>query len=74
MKFDLTAKEIELLKNKGIFFNNEHEYSEDEAIELLEQVRNVEISYSQFTGGLEEALYFLYGDLADKIQSQIPDD
>lgn len=74
MKFELTPKEIQLLKDKGIFYDETREYSDDEALNLLEQVRDIEISYAQFTDGEEKSLYFCYGDLADKIQSQIPED
>jgi len=66
--------EAELLAKKGIPFDESRDYSDDEALNLLDQVRDIEISYSQFTGGLEESLFFQYGDLADKIQSQIPED
>lgn len=74
MKFDLTQKEIKLLEDKGIQFDKTREYTDDEALELLERVRDIEISYSQFTGGIEKKRYFQYGDLADKMQSQIPED
>lgn len=73
LKLNLSSEEIELLKEKGIRFG-ESECSDDEALELLEQVREVEVSYSQFTTGPEAELYYKYGDLADKIQSQIPED
>ena len=72
MKFDLTTQEIALLKEKGI--TAEKHYTEEEALELLDQVRDIEISYAQFTGGAEKSLYFQYGDLADKIQAQIPEE
>ena len=74
MKFDLTAKEIKLLQDKGIPFDGSREYTEDEALDLLELVREIEVSYAQFTGGTENALYFQYGSLADKIYSQIPEE
>ena len=72
MRFILTTQEIKLLKDKGISIDRE--YTEDESLDLLAQIRDIEISYAQFTSGEEEALYFQYGDLADKIQSQIPED
>lgn len=74
MKFHLTNQEIELLRNKGISFVASREYSEDEALDLLDQVREIEVSYAQFTGGVETTLFFQYGSLADKIHSQIPED
>lgn len=72
MKFDLTEQEIALLKKKGIAV--EKVYTEEEALTLLDQVRDIEISYAQFTDGAEKSLYFQYGDLADKIQAQIPEE
>lgn len=72
MKFDLSEQEIELLHNKGIVFDKSREYSDDEALDLLDQVRDIEISYSQFTTESGKALYLKYGDIADKMQSQIP--
>lgn len=74
MKFDLTPKEMKLLADKGISFNADHEYTDDEAIDILRMVRDVEESYAQFTGGREEEQYFAYGNLADKIHSQIPEE
>ena len=74
MKFSLTQQEEELLQNKGILFDKSKEYTEDEALDLLELVREVEILYAQFTGGAEETLYFQYGRLADKLYTQIPED
>lgn len=74
MKFDLTPSEIQLLKDKGICYDEDGEYAQDTALDLLDQVRDIEISYAQFTGAAEKSLYFQYGDLADKIQSQIPED
>ena len=74
MRFDLTKEEVRLLQAKGIPFAETHEYTDDEALDLLEQVRDVEVSYAQFAGGVGESLFFRYGDLADKIQAQIPED
>lgn len=74
MKFKLNAQEIQLLSDKGIPFNADHEYTEDEALDLLDQLREIEVSYAQFTGGTEQNLFFLYGNLADKIHSMIPEE
>ena len=74
MIFELTQKEASLLEEKRILFDSAHDYSEDEAFEFLEQVRNIEVEYAQDYSAAGERLYYLYGDLADKIQSQIPVD
>lgn len=74
MKFNLTKQEAMLLQDKGISFDDNKEYTEDEALDLLDLVREIEVSYAQFTGGKEEMLYSQYGSIADKIYSQIPED
>lgn len=73
MIFELTKKETDLLEERRIPFDFAHDYSENEAFELLEQVRNIEVEYAQDYTVTGERLYYLYGDLADKIQSQIPE-
>lgn len=73
MRFDLTHEEIKLLEDKGVSVDETRDYTDDEALNLLDMVRDIEVSYSQFTGGVEKTLYFQYGDLADKMQSQIPE-
>lgn len=74
MKFELTAQEIRLLEDQGIAFDAFREYTDAKALGLLDRVREIEVSYAQYTGGTEETLYFRYGSLADKIHSQIPED
>lgn len=73
MKFALTNQEIELLHSKGIQIEPDREYSDDEAIDLVELVRDVEISYSQFTTNQGKRMYQEFGNLADKMQAQIPE-
>lgn len=51
MKLNLTVSEINALSSAGISFREGGEYSEDEALELLEQVREAEVSVAQFTSG-----------------------
>lgn len=72
MKIDLTEKEIQLLKGKNISLDTSRDYTEDEALALLERVRDLEAEYAQDFGNEREKLYFMYGDLGDKIQKQIP--
>lgn len=73
MYIKLTDAEKNLLKNKNINFEDERDFSEEEAEELLDKVRDVEIYYSQRVGtdGTSIRLYKEYGNLADKIQDAI---
>lgn len=72
MKFRLSKAEIQSLSERGIRVDPSHDYTEDEAFELLERVRDLEVRYSQ-DYGKDEKLFFMYGDLADKMQRQIPE-
>ena len=71
MTIDLTAQEVTLLSNKSIPFDGSYDYTE-EALELLDQVRDAEVSYSQGTDAQSVRLYEQYGDLADKLFALIP--
>lgn len=73
MKFQLTGHEQQLLKDRNIPFDPRQDYTIDEALELLDQVRDAEVMYAQDYGNAQETLYFLYGDLSDKIHAQIPE-
>lgn len=73
MRFVLTEREQVLLRNAKLEFLENYEYTDDEALLLLDQIRAVEVSYAQYSGGVEEQLYFEYGDIADKIHKAIPD-
>lgn len=72
MTIDLTAQEVTLLVNKNIPFDGLYDYTDEEALELLDQVRDVEVSYSQGTDAQSVRLYEQYGDLADKLFALIP--
>lgn len=73
MKFRLTETETQLLKERDIPVDSSRDYTEEEAFALLERVRDVEVRYSQDYGEGEK-LFLLFGDLADKMQQQIPED
>ena len=73
MKFRLTETETQLLKERDIPVDPSRDYTEEEAFALLERVRDVEVRYSQDYGAGEK-LFLLFGDLADKMQQQIPAD
>lgn len=73
MKFSFSEQERNLLKNVGVFCEETNEYTEDEALDLLDRLREAEVSYAQFNKGHEASLYLRYGELADKLYAQIPD-
>lgn len=73
MIITLDSKDISLLKDGGISYSPSKDYSDDEALTLLDKVRDLEVEYAQDYGNEREKLFYLYGNLADKIQNQIPD-
>lgn len=73
MIFVLNERDIALLNDGGISYSPSKDYSDDEALAFLDKVRDLEVEYAQDYGNEREKLFYLYGDLADKIQNQIPD-
>ena len=73
MKIRLNESEKELLKIKGIDLNDGQDLSEEEAEDVLDRVRDVEVYYSQQADNDSEAKEqaIEYGNLADKIQEII---
>ena len=73
MKIRLNETEKELLKIKGIDLNDGQDLSEEEAEDVLDRVRDVEVYYSQQADNDRKAkeLAIEYGNLADKIQEII---
>lgn len=71
MRFLLTEHEKALLNAAKIDFAD-REYTDDEALMLLDQIRDVEIAHSQFTSEEGKRLYFEYGNIADKLHREIP--
>lgn len=72
MKINFTPNETELLRGSGIDYDAGRDYSEDEALELLETVRDAEVSYAQETDAEGTRLYNDYCRLGDKIAAMIP--
>lgn len=70
MKIILNKTEIALLINIGINFEPEKEYSDNEALDLLDKVYDREVFFVQ---GGDDQKATAYADLADKIKDQIPD-
>ncbi|HHV42331.1 MAG TPA: hypothetical protein GXX72_05760 [Clostridiaceae bacterium] len=73
MMLKLTSSEITFLKNKKIDFKKDYDYSKEEAFSLLEQVYEVETVYADGETKVDLRLASIYADIADKIQSQIPE-
>lgn len=73
MKLNLTVAEAKILEEAGITFREDGAYSEDEALDLLDQVRDAEISVAQFPSGKERILFERYAAIGDKISEQIPE-
>lgn len=73
MKLNLTVEEAKILEEAGIAFREDGAYSEDEALDLLDQVRDAEISVAQFPSGKESNLFDRYAEIGDKIFAQIPE-
>ena len=73
MKLNLTVEEAKILEEAGIVFREDGAYSEDEALDLLDQVRDAEISVAQFPSGKERILFERYVAIGDKIFAQIPE-
>lgn len=75
MQIKLNDAEMQKLKSESIAFSPEKEYSEDEALDLLELVHDKEAEYSNYPkeAAKEYQLANVFADIADKIQSQISD-
>lgn len=75
MKIPLDDKDLNLLEQKGVQGVPNHNYTEDEAFALLEQVRDLEIYYAQDSDekAASRKLANRYASIADKIQSAIPE-
>lgn len=72
MKIELTPKETALLESGGIAFSANHDYTEDEALDLLERVRELEVLCSQGTDKETEQRYQAYSSLGDKLFEMTP--
>lgn len=76
MKILLSQQEIEQLKKVKIDVSLDTEYSEDEALDILEKVHDIEAVYSNFPENDKRAyeLSNIYAAIADKIYKMIPED
>lgn len=66
-----TAQKL-LRKQKDVPFSASKEYSENEALDLLDTIREAEVSYAECEDTEGERLYTAYQSIADKVYRQIP--
>ncbi len=74
MKLNISKKDIELMKLQGIECDSERDYTEDEALDLLEAVRDSEAYYAQGADKESKRLYKAFCDLGDLIHRMIPEE
>lgn len=76
MKIQLNSEQQQKLAGYGITVLPEKEYSEDEALELLDQVYDIEVLYAQDAdiNAAARRLANEYAAIADTIRNQIPED
>ena len=72
MKIKLSKDEIALLTNRNIPFAATEDYDDDEALELLDKVREAQVSYAQNEDYEGRELYSRFERIADKIYKTIP--
>lgn len=76
MKIQLNSAQRQMLAGYGITILPDHEFSEDEALDLLDQVYDIEVLYAQDadTNAAARRLANEYAAIADAIRNQIPED
>ena len=76
MKIQLNSAQRQMLAGFGITILLDKEYSEDEALELLEQVYDIEVLYAQDAdpNAAAKRLANEYAAIADVIRNQIPEE
>ena len=73
MIFKLSPDEIALLEYENIPFAPAEDYDDDAALELLDKVRDAQVSYAQREDASGEKLYSDLERIADKIYEAIPE-
>ena len=75
MKIMISKEEKQLLEAEGIALNEDKDYTEDEALSLLDEIYDAEIMYSNFPDedARSQKKAESFAHLADKIQQAIPD-
>lgn len=73
MKIELTPQEQALLEAREIAFAPGRDYTEEEALAMLDAVRDSEVYYSQGEDAETQRLYSWYAALGDKLFTLIPE-
>lgn len=73
MIIELTPQEQALLKAREIAFTPGRDYTEEEALAMLDAVRDSEVYYSQGEDAETQRLYSQYAALGDKLFALIPE-
>ena len=75
MKIMISSAEKMFLEMEGIAFSEEKDYTDEEALSLLDDIYDAEIKYSNFPEENAEAQKTAesFAHLADRIQQAIPD-
>lgn len=76
MRVQLNSEQQQMLAQVGISIVPEKDYSEDEVFEIVDQVRDIEVSYAQDadTNATAKRHANAYAAIADSIQNQIPEE
>ena len=76
MRIQLNSDQRQMLVGFGITILPNKEYSEDEALDLLDQVYDIEVLYAQDadTNAAARRLANDYAAIADVIRNQIPEE
>lgn len=73
MRIKLSEAEFQLLNEHDIKVFPSEEYSEDEALEILDEVYDLEASFAQSDSDPDN-LAMQFAHIGDKIYDQIPED
>ena len=74
MIITLNDKEKALLKKARIRYRENKDYSEDEILTLADEIMDVELEYSLKSGSKAAQLAAEYSELADRIESLLPEE
>lgn len=76
MRLCLSNNDLEMLDRENISIAPDSDYTEDEALAILDMVYEIEVKYAQDSYGnsVSRKLASQYADIADKIFKMIPED
>ncbi len=73
MIFAFSESEKQLLHHANIRFSDSKDYDEDEALALLDSIRDAQVEYAQDEGQDANQMHDAYMKLGDKIYAAIPE-